>query len=112
MAPYCSATGTSVLLEGVGGFTTFPLHNIQLCSDLVSGSVIVGVKPTLPVEGVSLLLGNDIARVKVMNSLVMSVKPVKQEDNNYSSLRKYVSWNVSSLSSHSCHGQQDVPGVT
>ena len=37
------------------------------------------VKPTLLVEGVSLLLGNDIAGGQVMNSPAMSVKQVKQE---------------------------------
>ena len=35
-----------------------PLHQIFLKSELVSGP---GIRPTLPVEGISLILGNDLA---------------------------------------------------
>ena len=35
------------------------LHKVNLVSDLVTGSVVVGTRPTLPIKGVSLLLGND-----------------------------------------------------
>ena len=35
-------------------------------SDLVSGYVAVGIRPTLPVDGVSLLLGNDLTGEKVI----------------------------------------------
>ena len=38
-----------------------PLHNIFLRSPLVSGSVQVGIRESLPVGGVSLILGNDLA---------------------------------------------------
>ena len=75
-----TATGTSVLLEGVGGFMNVPLHRIQLKSDFVSGSVVVGVKSTLPVEGISLLLGNDLAGGKVTADPCMSEHPSMQED--------------------------------
>ena len=62
-----SATGDYVLLHGVElGFVRVPLQKVFLQSDLVSGSVIVGMCPTLPVEGVNLLLGNDLAGDKVM----------------------------------------------
>ena len=62
-----SATGETVLIRGVElGFSCVPLHQVFLQSDLVSGPIIVGVQPTLPVEGVSLLLGNDLAGSKVM----------------------------------------------
>ena len=43
------------------GFTCAHLHRVFLKSDLVSGPVTVRIWPTLPVEGVSLLLGNDLA---------------------------------------------------
>ena len=51
------ATGDYVLIHGVElGFVRVLLHKVFLQSDLVSGSVIVGVCPTLPVDGVNLLL--------------------------------------------------------
>ena len=57
-----SATGESILAQGIqGSFVNVPLHKIELKSDLVTGSVIVGIRPTLPVKGVSFLLGNDLA---------------------------------------------------
>ncbi|KAJ8040764.1 hypothetical protein HOLleu_15160 [Holothuria leucospilota] len=46
-----TSTGANVLIQGVEcGFISVPLHKINLKSDLVSGSVIVGVRPTLPVK--------------------------------------------------------------
>ena len=41
----------------------------------MSGPIIVGIRPLLPVPGVSLLLGNDIAGGKVLPSPHMSEKP-------------------------------------
>ena len=38
-----------------------PLHKIELDSDLVKGKVAIGLKPVMPVEGVSVVLGNDLA---------------------------------------------------
>ena len=52
-----SATGQSVLIHRVElGFSCVPLHRVFLKSDLVSDPIIIGVQPTLPVEGVSLFL--------------------------------------------------------
>uniref|UniRef100_A0A8W8JI11 Uncharacterized protein n=1 Tax=Magallana gigas TaxID=29159 RepID=A0A8W8JI11_MAGGI len=57
----------SVLLQGVElGVINVPLHRICLKSDLITGPVTVGVRPTPPVPGVSLLLGNDLAGGKVV----------------------------------------------
>ena len=53
-----------------------PLYNINLSSDLVSGCVVVGVRPSLPVEGVSLLLGNDLAGGRVIADPKVTSKPV------------------------------------
>ena len=48
-----------------------PLHNISLSSDFVNGLVTVGIRQTLPIKGVHLLLGNDLAGDKaVVNPLV------------------------------------------
>jgi hypothetical protein len=62
-----SATGKSILLRGVElGCIGVPLHIIEIKPDLVSGPVVVGVRPTLPLEGISLLLSNDLAGGKVI----------------------------------------------
>ena len=57
-----TSMGTHVLIRGVElGILHVPLHRVHLKSDLVSGAVIVGVCPTLPIPGVSFILGNDLA---------------------------------------------------
>ena len=61
-----ASSGTSVLIQGVEcGFVNVPLHNLYLSSDLVNGPVAVGIRQTLPVKGVHLLLGNALAGDKV-----------------------------------------------
>ena len=62
-----------------------PLHRINLSSNIVNGPVIVGVKPTLPVKGVSLLLGNDIASGKDILSPIVSDTSELYEDSDVSS---------------------------
>ena len=60
-----TSTGESVIAQGIeGGFVNIRLHKVNLVSDLVAGSVVVGTRPTLPIKGVSLLLGNELAGVK------------------------------------------------
>lgn len=56
-----SNTGNSVLIRGFGP-TTFsvPQHRINLQSGLVQGNVTVGVCSSLPVDGVDVLLGNNL----------------------------------------------------
>uniref|UniRef100_A0A8C6KSI9 Gypsy retrotransposon integrase-like protein 1 n=1 Tax=Nothobranchius furzeri TaxID=105023 RepID=A0A8C6KSI9_NOTFU len=57
-----SATGVSVLLTGINGEPiSQPLHRIFLSCDLARGYFDVAVCPTLPIAGVTLLLGNDVA---------------------------------------------------
>ena len=59
--------GQSVLIQDVEcGFVNVSLHNIYLSSDLVTGLVAVGIRPSLPFKGVHLLLGNDLAGDKVV----------------------------------------------
>ena len=56
----------SVLIQGVELNTiTVPLHRVYLRSSLITGPVVVGVRSTLPVTGVSFILGSDLARGKV-----------------------------------------------
>ena len=53
-----------------------PLHKVNLVSDLVTGSVVVGSRPTLPIKGVSLLLGNNLAGGKVVADPKVTSKPI------------------------------------
>ena len=73
-------SGISVLIQGAeSGFVNVPLHNIYLSSDLVTGLVAVGIRPSLPFKGVHLLLGNDLAGDKVVvNPLLTSTPCVDQ----------------------------------
>ena len=45
-----------------------PLHRVVLYSELVEGEVELGVRPALPVDGVSLILGNNLAGGRVWQS--------------------------------------------
>ena len=64
------------MIQGVElGIVSVPLHSIHLKSDLVSGDVVVGLRPTLPIEGVSLILGNDLAGEKVIPELQVISNP-------------------------------------
>ena len=66
--------GTRVLIQGVElDVRNFSLQQVILQSELVSGLFIVGVRPTLLVEGISLILGNDLSGGKVQpNSHMIS----------------------------------------
>ena len=75
-----SYTGESVLLQGVEcGIVNVPLHHVFLKSDLVSGPVTVGVRTSLPIDGVHFLVGNALAGGKVVPSPVVSDKPKTEE---------------------------------
>jgi len=59
-----------VLLQGVDlEFHSVPLPHINLKSDFDLVQIVVGVIPTLPVEGISSLLGNQFDEV-IMNLIV------------------------------------------
>ncbi len=63
-------TGNRVLIRGIGLQTlSVPLHNVFLQSDLVNRSVVMGVRPSLPVEGVSVILGNNLAGDRVWSDV-------------------------------------------
>ncbi|KAJ8018540.1 hypothetical protein HOLleu_43415 [Holothuria leucospilota] len=84
LPPLSSDTTDHVLIKGVGGhYQSVPLCPIFLKSELKTGLVSVGVVPSLPVEGVTFLLGNDLAgsRVRVSSpNLVMTSSPTSNED--------------------------------
>ena len=77
-----TSSGTSVLIQGVEcGTVNILLHHINLSSDLVSGLVVIGIKPSLPFKGVHLLLGNDLPGDKVVvNPLVTDTPKMGQTD--------------------------------
>ena len=74
---YDSYSGSNVLIKGVDSvdYSSIPLHNVYLASKLVSGPVNVGIKPSLPFKGISLLFGNDLAGDKVVTDPILIDKP-------------------------------------
>ena len=67
--PALTAVTSSVLLKGLGvEFGAVPLRKLHLKSNLVNGEVVLGVVPSLPVEGIHLLLGNDLAGIKSVST--------------------------------------------
>ena len=77
-----SATWENVLIQGICmDFISVPLHKINLRSHLISGTVIVSVRPELPVKGVSMLLGNDLTGGKVLPEPIVTREPCTEADN-------------------------------
>ena len=64
----CQTAQLLVQIQGIElGVVNAPLHFVYLNSNLVNGALTVGIRPTIPVEGISLTLGNDLVGSKVMN---------------------------------------------
>ena len=76
--------GMTLLPEGVElGIFNVPLHKICLRSPLVNGPVVLRVRPSLPVQGVNLILGNDLAGGKVMaNSHILQMPCIEETITN------------------------------
>ena len=69
------------MIQGIGmDVISVALHKISLKSDLVLGTVTVGVRPELPVKGVSMLLGNDLAGGKVLPEPIITREPCTEAD--------------------------------
>lgn len=61
-----SSLGKSVLVQGIAlTCMSVPLHKVVFQSELVNGEVIMGVRPALPVGGVDVILGNNLAGERV-----------------------------------------------
>ena len=61
--------GDHILINGVElGFISVPLHKIFLKSDLLSGYVTVGIRPNLPIKGLSNMMSLSI----LINKLELS----------------------------------------
>ena len=60
-----SFTGANVLISGVEmGVLEVPLHEVNIKSSLINGNIVIGMRPSLPVKGISLILGNDFSGKK------------------------------------------------
>ncbi len=69
-------SGADVLVRGIElGCVKVPLHIVFLKSNLVTGPVRIGVRTELPVEGVSVILGNYLAGGKVFPCPIVVDKP-------------------------------------
>ena len=75
------SSSVNALIQGIeGNYVPVPLHRVNLKSELVNGPVTVGVVSSLPIEGVTFLLGNDLAGDKVCASPHVSNEPVLGEE--------------------------------
>ena len=61
------------------GVLEVPLHDISIRSSLINGNIVIGMRPSLPVEGISLILGNALAGEKVMVDPRVVEKPRDDE---------------------------------
>ena len=65
MMPFSDESHTGCWVHVVGMemkvYRFLPLHKVMLHSDLFQGEIALGVKPALPVKGVTLILGNGAA---------------------------------------------------
>ncbi|KAK3884121.1 hypothetical protein Pcinc_011594 [Petrolisthes cinctipes] len=73
-------SGKTVLVNSLWGLDAVPLVTIHLESELFSGSALVGVVDQLPVPGVQLILGNDLAGGKIGSLPVVSEVPVESKE--------------------------------
>ncbi|XP_076048298.1 uncharacterized protein LOC143029531 [Oratosquilla oratoria] len=71
-----SYTGEEARIRGVVAGTNTPLHYVEIDTGYVSGKVEVGVREELPINGVDMLLGNDLAGDKVVPEPIMIAKPL------------------------------------
>jgi len=74
-----TATGATMFIQGVGlALVSIPLHTVYLRCGLVTGSVVVGVRPSLPVQEISLLLENDLIGSRVIPNLSVNNESMSQ----------------------------------
>ncbi|KAG7165014.1 putative SCAN domain-containing protein-like 7, partial [Homarus americanus] len=81
-APFLDScyTGSWVLVNGLTGGSRIPLCQVYLRSSIKSGYVTLGVVDSLPVEGVSLLIGNDLVGDMMFPIVVISSCPTAENN--------------------------------
>lgn len=68
--------GSSVIIQGIEmSCINVPLHRLHLQTELCTGFVRVAVRPSLPVQGVDFILGNDLAGGRILPVLEVVDKP-------------------------------------
>ena len=78
--PLTENSFTGVLISGVEmGVLEVPLHEVNIKSSLINGNIVIGMRPSLPVEGISLILGKDLAGERVMVDPRVVEKPRDDE---------------------------------
>ena len=69
-----SYKGSNVLLQGVElGVVSVALHVVNRKTNLVSGPLMVGIRPSLPIQRVLLILGNNLAGERVTDGQLLCV---------------------------------------
>ena len=72
-------TGEKVLCSGLESFPSYPLANINLQCPFLSGEVQVALKPDkLPIPGVQVVLGNDLAGKLAVPNLIVLKSPLEE----------------------------------
>lgn len=74
-----SFAGSEAKVNGLVAGASIPLHYIWLKSAFVNGRVLVGVSDRLPIDGVDMLLGNDLAGSVVVPELQKVDNPLLEE---------------------------------
>ena len=76
-----SSVGASVLIRGINcsEYSPVPLHTVYLKSNLMTGPVEAGIQPSLPFQGVHLLLGNNLVGDKVVVDAVVTERPCLEQ---------------------------------
>ena len=75
-----SYSGEEVNVRGLASGVSIPLHYVWLETGFVVGKVKVGVSDELPIDGVDMLLGNDLAGRKVVPELQMIEDPWNEKE--------------------------------
>lgn len=64
-------TGDKILMQGMGiNVAPVPVHRVNLECELVQCEVSVGVRPALPVEGIDMILGNNLADMSCLGECI------------------------------------------
>ena len=77
-----TATGSYAIIGGIGEEAmSVPIHKIWITGEYISGEVEIGIVNKLPLEGVDILLGNDLTdsccHKKCSPALRVNIKPVE-----------------------------------
>ncbi|XP_064088548.1 uncharacterized protein LOC135202962 [Macrobrachium nipponense] len=71
-------TNDKVIVRSIGGLTSLPRARVHLDCGIFKGDIIVGIVESLPIPGVDVLVGNDVAGNRVVCDTPLEVSPVQQ----------------------------------